>query len=355
VNQLDVETYVKGMAEVPGSWAPEAVAAQSVVARTYALRAMAASGELCDYDLCQVYVGADNESAGQNAAVNATAGQILTYGGALAAAVYSADAGGISATPLEGFGTPDGTYPYLTSVRYGTPNPLPWHSEISLSDVAARLGYAGTLTAVSIQQAGPSGRALTVTLDGSRGATQVTGRQFASRLGLRSTLFTPTVASSATAPAAPPAVEALQVLPDDVAGMRAAASGIDAAAATANMSRVTRELSDEAASAADRAAPVAPPAPLKDIADRPATWAALAAIAFVTLLALRRSREVALVLQPLRHGHRGLPGELMIGRALERRHRHRQARSAGSHPVDLDADVDRHAAGRELGGDDEAG
>jgi len=205
VNQLDVETYVKGMAEVPGNWPGEAIGAQSIVARTYALRAMAANGELCDYDLCQVYVGADNESAGQSAAVAATAGQILTYGGALAATVYSADAGGTSATPLEGFGTPDGTYPYLTAVHYDTPNPLPWHNEIALTDVASRLGYAGTLRSVSIQQAGPSGRALVVQLDGTRGATTVSGRDFAAKLGLRSTLFTPALGSSATAPAAPAA------------------------------------------------------------------------------------------------------------------------------------------------------
>src|SRR4051794_29563092 len=204
VNQLDVETYLKGMGEVPGDWALEAVSSQAVVARTYALRAMSFSGELCDYDLCQVYIGADRETAGQAAAVDATRGQVLTYGGALAATVYSAHAGGITATPLEGFGSPDGVYPYLTTVKYNPPDPLPWRTLIALSDVANRFGYGGEVTNVTIDQPGPSGRALDVRIDGSAGPMQVDGRQFASRLGLRSTLFSPTITTSDSVPPPPP-------------------------------------------------------------------------------------------------------------------------------------------------------
>ena len=142
VNQLDVETYLKGMGEVPSNWPIEAIAAQTVAARTYALRAMSFSGELCDYDLCQVYVGADREAAGQNEAVDATRGQVLSYGGSLATAVYSADAGGITATPLEGFGSAT-TYPYLQVVRYDTPDPLPWRAEVALADVASPPAVSG--------------------------------------------------------------------------------------------------------------------------------------------------------------------------------------------------------------------
>ena len=127
VNVVDVEEYLRGMAEVPGTWPAAAVQAQAVAARTYALRATQASGELCDDARCQVYVGRTAETAGQDAAVAATARRVLAYNGALAAAVYSADAGGVSATTMEGFGTPDGVYPYLTTVRYDTDNPLPWH------------------------------------------------------------------------------------------------------------------------------------------------------------------------------------------------------------------------------------
>ena len=233
VNQLDVETYLKGMGEVPGNWPLEAIASQAVVARTYALRAMASSGELCDYDLCQVYIGADNESQGQNDAVDATQGQVVLYDGQLASTVYSADAGGVTATTLEGFGSPDGAYPYLQVVHYDTPDPLPWRAEIALTDLANRFGYAGTVTNVAIGQVGPSGRALQVTLDGSAGPEAVDGRSFAARLGLRSTLFQPTVTTDDNVPPPPPFGEAptQQALPDDSVAIKKAALAGDAKAA----------------------------------------------------------------------------------------------------------------------------
>jgi SpoIID/LytB domain protein len=227
VNQLDVETYLKGMAEVPTSWPAAAQQAQAIAARTYVLRAMASSGEVCDYDRCQVYVGATREAEAQSAAVDATAGRVLTYGGALAASVYSADAGGITATPREGFGSAAGTYPYLTNVQYDTPDPLPWVVDVALADVARRFGYGGTVTGVRIAEPGPSGRALRIALDGSAGELLVDGRTFASRLGLRSTLFTPTIGSAAVAPEAPVAapLEEQMALPDDAGALNAAISG----------------------------------------------------------------------------------------------------------------------------------
>jgi SpoIID/LytB domain protein len=280
VNELDVETYLKGMAEVPASWPAAAQQAQAIAARTWVLRAMASSGEVCDFDRCQVYVGATREAAGQTAAVDATRGLVLTYGGALAASVYSADAGGISATTLEGFGTPDGAYPYLTTVRYDTPDPLPWTLDVSLDDVAGRFGYPGTIAAVTVSQAGPSGRALEVTIDGTAGPMAVPGREFASGLGLRSTLFTPTVASAAAAPAAPLPTDgfALQALPDDAGALAAAVDAAPSSRAAA-----------AGASRAERARSV--PAPVEaavDAAEHPAALAALAALAAATAVGMAR-------------------------------------------------------------------
>jgi len=220
VNLVGIEDYLRGMSEVPGTWPPAAVQAQTVAARTYALRAVQASGELCDDARCQVYVGQTAENPGQDAAVAATSGQVITHGGALAAAVYSADAGGVSATTFEGFGTPDGVYPYLTTVRYDTDNPLPWRLEVSLGDVARRLGYPGTVTGVRVAEAGPSGRALSIVLEGSNGERTVEGRQFARALGLRSTRFTVTAGNAAVAPPPPPAAEEpIQALPEEAGAL----------------------------------------------------------------------------------------------------------------------------------------
>lgn len=218
VNHVGVEDYLRGMAEVPGTWPAAAVQAQTVAARTYALRAMQASGELCDDARCQVYVGRSAETRGQDAAVAATAGTVLAFDGALAAAVYSADAGGVSATTLEGFGTPDGVYPYLRTVHYETDNPLPWNLQVGLADVGARLGYPGTVAGVRISETGPSGRALSLVLEGSAGEAVVNGRDFARALGLRSTRFTATMGTSDAVPLPPPpAEEALQGMPEETA------------------------------------------------------------------------------------------------------------------------------------------
>lgn len=220
VNLVGVEDYLRGMAEVPGTWPAAAVQAQTVAARTYALRSVRSSGELCDDARCQVYVGQSAENPGQDAAVAATAGQVLTHQGSLAAAVYSADAGGVSATTFEGFGTPDGVYPYLTTVRYETDNPLPWRLEVASADVAARLGYPGSLTGVRIAEAGPSGRALSMVLEGTAGQRTVDGRQFARALGLRSTRFTVSTGLAAQAPPPPPAAEeAIQALPEETGAL----------------------------------------------------------------------------------------------------------------------------------------
>lgn len=220
INILGVEDYLRGMAEVPGTWPPAAVQAQSVAARTYALRAMHGSGELCDDERCQVYVGATAESPGQNAAVAATAKRVLMYEGQLAAAVYSADAGGVSANTLEGFGTPDGVYPYLRTVSYNTDNPLPWHLVVGLQDLARRFGYRGTISGARVDRWGPSRRALQVVLEGTAGDRAIDGRTFASGLGLRSTRFTARLGTADGAPLPPPpAEEAIQALPDATAAL----------------------------------------------------------------------------------------------------------------------------------------
>jgi SpoIID/LytB domain protein len=286
VNQLDVETYLKGMGEVPGDWPLEAVSSQAVVARTYALRAMSFSGEICDYDLCQVYIGADRETPGQAAAVDATHGQVLTYGGALATTVYSADAGGVTATTLEGFGSPDGVYPYLTTVKYSTPDPLPWRSLIALSDVAGRFGYGGQVTNVSISQPGPSGRALEVTIDGTSGPMAVDGRRFASKLGLRSTLFAPTITTSDSVPPPPPLESgSTQALPDDAATIRKAALvGAPKSSVTGTVdARAMREWGSGLLANAAKSGKA-----VRDFAERPSTLLVLALLALATALATSR-------------------------------------------------------------------
>ncbi len=191
VNELGVEDYLRGMGEVrDASWPQAALGAQAVAARTYALRAMATAGELCDSQDCQVYLGQQAEYRAMDAAVAATRGQVVRFKGALAEAVYSASGGGVSATPEEGFATSGTGLPYLPALPYPTADPQPWEVRIPLDQLGRRLGYPGGVQDVRVAETGPSGRPLSVELLGDAGVRQMTGLGFRDALGLRSTLWT---------------------------------------------------------------------------------------------------------------------------------------------------------------------
>jgi len=245
VDVLDVEDYLRGLGEVPASWPAAALETQAVAARTYALRAVAAGHplgyDLCDDTRCQVYLGAQAEAATSTAAARATRGEVITYGGGLADAFYSANAGGVTATPAEGFGSGT-TLPYLPG---GVPAPgdvAPWRLTVAPRDIAARLGYPGRLDALVVSAKGPSGRVTGLRLDGSAGRRELTGVDVARRLGLRSTLFTVSrttgAAQALPAPAAAPqlapaqAAESLFVPPSPAPSAGASSAAKVRAAAT---------------------------------------------------------------------------------------------------------------------------
>ena len=103
VNQVPIETYLRGV--VPheiGADAPYgAVEAQTIIARTYALRNLrrfvADNYELCADTHCQVYKGLGDTSPLADRAIAATSGKVLTYNNELVDALYSSTTGGITA------------------------------------------------------------------------------------------------------------------------------------------------------------------------------------------------------------------------------------------------------------------
>ena len=222
INQVDVETYLVGMGEVRNpSWPLASLEAQEVAARTYALRAMAAGGELCDDTRCQVYLGTDAEYPAAQQAVTGSAGEVLMAGGSLADAVYSANAAGYSASPVEGFGTNGAGFPYLRPAPYPTSDPMRWTVRISTADVAAKFGLHGPLTNIAVTQKGPSGRAMVVTLTSGTTSTSVSGLTFAAGLGLRSTMIDAIRPEVAAVAPPPPTASILQVPPDMAAAIAA--------------------------------------------------------------------------------------------------------------------------------------
>jgi len=210
VDELDVEDYLRGMGEVRDpSWPAAALQAQAVAARTFALHAVAGGGEICADDRCQVYLGADVEYRAMDDAVRATRSRVRRIGRELATTFYSANAGGVSATPEEGFGPGGSTLTYLRAEPYPTDDPDPWTVRVTLDEAGRRLKYPGRLSGASVSRVGPSGRALDVALDGDGGPLTLSGQDVEARLQLRSTLFgfradTGEVAAGLMVPADPP-------------------------------------------------------------------------------------------------------------------------------------------------------
>jgi len=109
VNEVGFEQYLYSVvgAEVGAGWPPEAQKAQAVAARSYALASGAGFqiAHVVDTTRSQVYNGIGSENPNSTAGVDATAGEVLTYEGKVIEAVFSSNAGGITADNLtEGWG-----------------------------------------------------------------------------------------------------------------------------------------------------------------------------------------------------------------------------------------------------------
>jgi hypothetical protein len=118
VNVLDIEAYLRGVvpAEMQASWPAEALKAQAVAARTYTLLHLDANRvyDVCATIDCQVYRGREVEHPASDAAIAATAGEVLTYGGVFARTYYHADSGGVIASSAEVWGS---EIPYLQAFQ----------------------------------------------------------------------------------------------------------------------------------------------------------------------------------------------------------------------------------------------
>ena len=121
VNVAALESYLQGVVagEVPYSWPAEALKAQAVAARSYALANLVKGKPFDLYSdvRSQVYGGVAGERPSTTKAVAATAGQVVLYGGKVATTYYFSTSGGKTASAVDVFGI---NVPYLVS------RPDPW-------------------------------------------------------------------------------------------------------------------------------------------------------------------------------------------------------------------------------------
>lgn len=211
------EQYLYGLAEVPSSWPVEALRAQAIAGRSYAMDKAIRLGDVRANCSCtvfssvldQAYSGYEKESGADGhrwvQAVNDTAGIGVLHGGQPITALYSSSSGGHTENNSFSFGGPQ--QPYLTGVpdpwdaTSSNPNHR-WSVTLLGSDVSNRLaarGFGvGTVTSITtVDPYGVSGRVGRVLEDGrggvvvrgTAGTRRLDGSQLRSALGLRDTLF----------------------------------------------------------------------------------------------------------------------------------------------------------------------
>jgi stage II sporulation protein D len=194
VKRIALETYVRGVvaAEVSSSWAMAALEAQAVASRTYAITAHAGGAKFDVYpdDRSQVYLGRTAETTRTNAAVAATAGQVVTYGGQPAIAYFFAGSGGHTESVQNAFpgSTPQ---PWLVGVAdpYDAGPLHRWTVTMSFGAAASRLKgiVKGSFEGIEVIRRGTSPRIVAAYVLGSRGRTPIGGPELARRLGLYDT------------------------------------------------------------------------------------------------------------------------------------------------------------------------
>jgi len=205
VNIVPVDGYLLSVVpeEMPVDWPAEAIKAQSVAARSFALASRgrhASEGyDLCTTTHCQLYTGTAAEKSASNAAIKATRGEVLTYGGKPIEALFHTDSGGMTENSEDVWGS---HVPYLRAAKDTPAKTMPWTKTISRADLERKLAAKGhdigkvrsiALSPLAIGRAAKdrtaSGRVKTMTVKGTKGTATLSGTTWRSLLGLKSTLF----------------------------------------------------------------------------------------------------------------------------------------------------------------------
>jgi peptidoglycan hydrolase-like amidase len=237
VNQVPLETYLRGVVpyEIGPNAPPQAVAAQSIIARTYALRNLRRF-EVDDYQLCatvhcQVYYGLQDTNTISDRAIAKTAGLVLTYDNQLIDALYSSTTGGVTASFEDAWNGEE--RPYLQPVidapkalwdllKYpldneqtfrdfiglnkgfneaGSSKVFRWHKNRSITDLNQDLqlylrkthhplAEFKTIESMEVKERSPSGRILTLNIQTDIGKVQLHKNEIRSALEPpRSTFF----------------------------------------------------------------------------------------------------------------------------------------------------------------------
>lgn len=179
INYLLMDHYLYGILpkEMSGKWPIEALKAQAVVARNFAITSFEKHGDegydLCNNTDCQVYGGHSVEAVGSNLAVDESTGDLLYYNDELVVGFYHSNSGGRTAS-IENVWTT--SIPYLKSVEdpfsVGSPN-TDWVVEMTPSQISDKLAaknyFIGSLKTIQVNAVATDGRVQEIQFIGSKG------------------------------------------------------------------------------------------------------------------------------------------------------------------------------------------
>ncbi len=213
---IPLEQYLYGLGEMPSSWNAEALKAQAIAGRTYAVEKATRVGQaratcncgLYASTLDQAYVGVAQEVTSWVNAVNATKDQVATYSGKPIQAYYSASDGGFTENNEYVWG--GDAIPYLRGVcdpgdyANGANPRANWRVTMDGDVMGTRLASykVGSVTKIGVlNPRGVSGRVRSVidsthggwNITGTTGTARISGGTFSSLLGLNSTLISPNI------------------------------------------------------------------------------------------------------------------------------------------------------------------
>ena len=187
--ELRLEDYVAGVVagEMPGSFPREALRAQAVAARSYALtRKIEAQAAGRPYDigagvLAQVF--AKDPGLAARAAAEATAGEVLALDQEPVEAYFHASCGGRTEAGLPALGR---DLPYLKSVECGRCDRAPkvsWSVKVPPRELGKAAGLGGAATAARVVSRTASGRAEKVEISAGDRKVVVAASDLRQRLG----------------------------------------------------------------------------------------------------------------------------------------------------------------------------
>ena len=191
VNKIGIENYLSSVvgSEMPHKWHFEALKAQAIASRTYALKKK--GNLLFDIDSTkydQVYNGLESSTHKTRRAVNKTRSLVIIHNNKLINALFHSSSGGMTENSEEVWSN---KYPYLRSVKdFDHKNPkLYWEKRFFKKDLENLFPDLGEFSMINIIKFTNSGRIKTLKINGLDNSKVLSGKDFRKRLKLKSTLF----------------------------------------------------------------------------------------------------------------------------------------------------------------------